>query len=113
MEAFWHFVRSPSFGTIFRLVIGEIHQFPDLAQFYTTEVILRARNLIARIIQRGVATGEFRPVDPAVAARMFSALFSTTAMWCSKRHCFPHMENIPDDQVFEQLVDFYLHAIRA
>src|SRR3979409_1988969 len=38
MRSYWTFVRSPAFITIYRLVLGELHQFPDLAAFYAREV---------------------------------------------------------------------------
>jgi AcrR family transcriptional regulator len=113
MEGFWHFVRSPNYVTISRLVMGELHQFPELAKFYANDVILRARRFIARIVKRGIATGEFRNIDPVVAARMLTALFGAKALWCRKRHIFSHMEHVTDEEVFDQLVDFYLHALRA
>ncbi len=113
MAAYWHFLRSPNFVTIARLVMGELHQFPELATFYADYVILRARKLIVRILQRGIKSGEFRELDAATSARMLTSLFSSQALWCNKRHLFPHMEHVTDIQVYDQIVDFYLHAIHA
>src|SRR4051812_30435269 len=53
MRGYWQFIRSPDFAPIFRLVHAEIHNFPDLAQFYAKEVIERALRLIADMIRRG------------------------------------------------------------
>jgi len=113
MRGYWSFVRTPAFAVIYRVVVSELHQFPDLVEFYVSEVMLRTQQLVARIITRGIAAGEFRSVEPMVAARMLASLFSTNAMWCSKREFFPHMHNRSDDQVFAELVDFYLCALRA
>lgn len=113
MREYWSFVRSPAFAVIYRVVASELHNFPDLVGFYNTEVVQRAHRLIGRIIARGIRHGEFRAIDPAVAARMLSALFSSNAMWCWKRQFFPHMHDRSDDQVFDELVDFYLAALRA
>jgi AcrR family transcriptional regulator len=46
-----------------KLVIAEARNFPDLAQFYLTEVIRRGRRLLTAIIARGVERGEFRAMD--------------------------------------------------
>ena len=113
MAGYWQVVRAPEYAPIYRLIIGELHRFPDLVQFYVNEVVLRARKIIARIIERGIESGEFRELDPLVGARMMAALMSTNAMWCSKRKYFPQIQDTTDEQVFEELVDFYLHAIRA
>lgn len=112
MRQYWDFVRTPAFAVIHRVVMSELHHFPDLVQFYSGEVLVRAHQLLSRVIDRGVASGEFRYVEPAVAARMLASLFSTNAMWCSKRRFFPHMRNRSDDQVFAELTDFYLAALR-
>ena len=75
------FVRSPVFSTIYRLVLGELHQFPDLAKFYADEVVARGQKLIGGIIRRGIDAGEFREIDPMVAARMLVALIVMNGIW--------------------------------
>ena len=113
MAHYWDFVRTPAFAVIYRVVVSELHHFPDLVEFYSAEVIARSQKLIAGIIRRGIAGGEFRQQDPAVAGRMLISLFSTSAMWCCKRKFFPHLRNLPDEQIYSELVDFYLAALRA
>ena len=113
MEHYWAFVRTPAFSVIYRVVVSELHHFPDLVEFYSSEVIVRGQKLIEGIIARGIASGEFRALDPAVAGRMLISLFSTNAMWCCKRKFFPHLRDRPDEQVYQELVDFYLSALRA
>ena len=112
MRGYWSFVRSPAFAVIYRVVVSELHNFPDLVTFYGEEVISRAQKLLSAIIRRGVAAGEFRQIDPIVAARMLSSLFSANAMWCSKRHHFPHMKGRTDDQILAELIDFFMSALR-
>ena len=111
MRAYWTFLRSPVFATLFRLVIGELHNFPDLARFYGDEVIARGLRVATAVLEHGMATGEFRREDPAVAARMLISLFMTHAMWCNNRNLFAHVGSLTDDQVYAQLEQFYLHAI--
>jgi hypothetical protein len=113
MQNYWGFVRSPSFSVIYRVVVSELHHFPDLVEFYSAEVIARAQKLIAGIVARGVAAGEFRALDPVVAGRMLISLFSTSAMWCSKRKFFPSLRDRSDEEIYNELVDFYLSALRA
>ena len=48
---------------ITKLMISEARNFPELAAFYQQEVIQPASALIRRILQRGVDSGEFRPLD--------------------------------------------------
>src|SRR5207244_2200554 len=81
MRGYWAFVSSPIFNTLHRLVLGELHQFPDLARFYADEVVTRGLNLLGGIIRRGTEAGEFRDVDPMIAARMLVALTVMNAIW--------------------------------
>lgn len=113
MEHYWEFVRTPAFSVIYRVVVSELHHFPDLVEFYSAEVIARGQKLLSGIIARGVATGEFRTVDPTVTGRMLISLFSTSAMWCCKRKFFPHLRDRTDEQIYNEIVDFYLSALRA
>lgn len=113
IRRWWAYLRLPAYGTIHRLVIGELRSFPDLAEFYAREVIQRAHRLLGGIIGRGVATGEFRAIEPVVAARMMSSMFVSQALWCANRDIFKRVDfPADDDQVLAQLTDFVLHALR-
>jgi len=113
LRAHWDFVRSPEFQTIFKLVTGELHNFPDLAEFYGREVVIPSTQLLAGMIRRGIDRGDFRRVDPVLAARFMSSTAMTHSTWCARRHVFKLLTDVTDEQVFEQLSDFFFHAIRA
>ncbi|HWH50819.1 MAG TPA: TetR/AcrR family transcriptional regulator [Gemmatimonadaceae bacterium] len=113
MRRYWTFLRSSQFAPLFRLIHAEIHNFPDLARFYAEEVIARGHRLVAAIIDRGIATGEFRAVDPAVAARMLTAPFVMHGLWCTHRECFASVAKKTDAQILDELMQFYFHAIQA
>jgi len=111
MHESWTFLRSPTFETIFRLVHGELHHFPDLAAFYSREVIQRSTSLTAQIIRRGIERGEFRGVEPTVAARMLGSMLVSHAVWCSRRDFFQHVAAKTDAQCIDEIIDFYFHAL--
>lgn len=111
MRGYWAFVRSPVFSTIYRLVLGELHQFPDLAKFYALEVIARGQRLLSGIIRRGIDAGDFREIDPMVAARMLVALTVMNGIWRDEHTGVPLLAHKSDDEVFNELARFYLHAI--
>ena len=113
LRAHWDFVRSPEFQTIFKLVTGELHNFPDLAEFYGREVVMPATELLAGVIRRGIQRGDFRQVDPVRAAGFMSSTAITHSTWCARRSVFKLLTDVTDEQVFEQLLDFLFHAIRA
>jgi TetR/AcrR family transcriptional regulator len=112
LRAYWIFIRSAKFGPLFRLIHAEIQNFPDLARFYAEEVVSRRLRLIASIIERGVESGEFRRVDPLIAARMIAAPFVIHGLWCTHRDLFSSVASKSDDEILDELTTFYLHAIR-
>jgi AcrR family transcriptional regulator len=111
MRGYWTFMRSPAFSTIYRLVIGELHQFPDLAKFYAHEVVARGQTLLGGIIRRGIDAGEFREIDPMIAARMLVALVIMNAIWRDEHTGVPLLAHKSDEDVFNELAQFYLHSI--
>jgi AcrR family transcriptional regulator len=113
LRAHWNFVRSPEFQTIFKLVTSELHNFPDLAEFYGREVVKPANELLAGMIRRGIDRGDFRRVDPFIAARFMSSTTITHSTWCARRHVFKLLTDLTDEQVFEGIFDLCFHAIRA
>jgi AcrR family transcriptional regulator len=111
MRTYWKFLRSAEFAPIFRLVHAEIQNFPDLAAFYAEEVVARGHRLIETLIAKGIESGEFRGVDPRVAARMLASTFVMHGVWCTHREYFQSVAGKTDDQILEELIDFFLHAL--
>jgi AcrR family transcriptional regulator len=77
-----------------KLIIAEASNFPHLADFYRRAVIERGLAVLARIVRRGIRRGEFRPVDPAAAARLCIAPVLFAMIW---RTCFHRAEDGPFD----------------
>jgi len=111
MRGYWTFVRSPVFSTIYRLVLGELHQFPDLAQFYADEVVTRGLRLLSAIIRRGIDSGEFREIEPMTAARMLVALTVMNGIWSDQHTGVPLLCHKKEEDVFQELAHFYLHSL--
>lgn len=111
MKGHWQFVRTPVFSTIYRLVLGELHQFPDLAKFYAHDVVARVLKILSGIIRRGTDAGEFREIDPLVAARMLIALTVMNGLWRDEHTGVPLLADKSDEEVFRELAQFYLHSI--
>ena len=63
MTDWWvNVINSPS-SAVFKLVMTEVRNFPDIGEFYLREVIEPGHRLIGGLVQRGIDRGEFRPVD--------------------------------------------------
>jgi AcrR family transcriptional regulator len=112
MEGHWTWIRSEVFPAMHRLANSELRDFPDLYEFYATEVVGRAQRLVCEILERGMETGVFRRMDALVAARMLSALFVTHGTWYHQKHSFKSIANIPERVLLAQIREFFLHAMR-
>jgi AcrR family transcriptional regulator len=113
LRTHWQSISHDSSAGWMRLIIGELHRFPDLAGFYSREVISRSWSILSGIILRGIAAGEFRSVDPAAAVSMVHAITIMHAIWVGPTSLHPHVRAKPREQVIEEIIDFILHALRA
>ena len=73
---------SPAAG-VFKLVITEVRNFPDIAEFYADQVVEPAHQLLGTVLRRGIAAGEFRAVDVDNAVH---SLVLPLVMVCLHRH---------------------------
>jgi hypothetical protein len=73
MHTWWQRIGSTPAAGIHKIVLAEVRNFPELAQFYTDEVIVPADRLFSDTVQRGVDRGEFRPMPTHEVAMMLMA----------------------------------------
>ena len=105
-------LRDEKLVRISRLVQSELPGFPELAHFYTQEVILPSRRLVESILTRGIASGEFRPDVHAFASRAIPMLLlHATQMQCFFRQFDP--EALSDEETFAGVVDLCIHGVAA
>jgi AcrR family transcriptional regulator len=112
MRNWWDTLCSTRYERMHRLVVGELHRFPDLVSFYSDEVVLRGRRLVAALIQRGIDRGEFRAVDAAVAARITTSSIMTHAASICPTGVMNDLHHVPNEIIFEQVMDFVLKSLR-
>lgn len=103
--------REDSEGWV-RLVVLELHKYPDLASFHWDEVVTRSNRILGDIIRRGIASGEFRQADPETTVRMIKALILMHVLWTGPRAPAPPEHRPAAENVLANLTDFVLHALR-
>jgi AcrR family transcriptional regulator len=77
-----------------KIVIAEAGNFPDIARFYLDEVIHRGLGVFRRLLEQGVARGEFRAMDVDSTAYCIVAPIVLGMLW---RHSFARHEKRPLD----------------
>ena len=77
MQTWWERVGNTAVAGIHKIVLAEVRNFPELAQFYTDEVIVPADRLFSGCVQRGIDRGEFRalPLHEVSLALMAPIIF--------------------------------------
>ena len=66
---------------LLQLIIAEGSRFPEIARFYHAEMISKARALLRKVIERGVARGEFRPSTITDYPEIIAAPALIAAIW--------------------------------
>ena len=68
---------------VIKLVVAESRAHPDIGRLYLDTNISRAIPILQSLIERGIARGEFRPVDPALTVRCIVGPMVLAALWRS------------------------------
>ncbi len=109
----WQNIGGTKLSGIPKLMISEAQNFPELARFYYDEVIQRGSRLFARALERGVARGEFRPINVEYAVR---ALIAPLIMRAILEHSFLPCAGPEDFDVpayFEHTLGLVLDGLRT
>lgn len=114
MHQWWEKVGMTSAGGITKIMVSEAQNFPDLARFYYDEVIEPTHALVAGVLERGMACGEFKPV-PVIEA--IQVLISPVLHMILFKHsfgaCAMHGPPLEPLQVLDLSLDLVLHGLLA
>jgi AcrR family transcriptional regulator len=77
LHTWWGRVGNTPAAGIHKVVLSEVGNFPELAQFYVDEVIVPGHRLFSSCVQRGVERGEFRamPLQEVAHALLAPIIF--------------------------------------
>lgn len=112
LRAHWALATQPKFDGWFRILVAELPKHPDLLEFYNREVIDHAWAMFEEIITRGIASGEFRPMDARLAVGFTNALVVMHRHWMSSCSIRPEYQSRDRQQLIDGIVDFALHALK-
>ncbi len=90
--AWWERIGNTPAGGLTKLVLSESRNFPEIAAYYQTSVVQPGRELLGRILQRGIDRGEFRAVDVSqavmsvVSAMVFVMTWKHSIVSCTEQN---------------------------
>ena len=110
--SFWAHTVAPSpLSVIPKIVIAEAGNFPKLARFFLEAAPHRMLRLIASVIRRGIARGEFRPVDVDHVVYCVIGPLILSVLW--QHSLGPHDDRPLDVQaVCRAHLDLVVHGLR-
>lgn len=108
----WRLIGSQRLGGIPKLVFSEAHNFPEIARFYHDEVIRRGTALIRSVVERGMASGEFRIADVNAAIHVVIAPVLMRMIWRHSIDCCTEA-GVSDEAYFSEYFDILLHGLCA
>jgi AcrR family transcriptional regulator len=113
MRTWWAEFGATRLAGIAKLIMAEAGNFPEVARFFHDEVIRPNGELLGSIIGRGVARGEFRPVDVEIAAHLWIAPLVMKAMWThSFELCCLASDSVEPQRMLDVHVALILAALR-
>jgi TetR/AcrR family transcriptional regulator len=83
MQTWWERVGNTPASGIFKIILTEMGNFPDFARFYVQEVIEPSHDLFTSVLQRGIDSGELRPINVFEAVHV---LIFPMLMLCLHKH---------------------------
>ncbi len=98
MLEWWRRYGATKASGISKLMMSEAGNFPELADFFRTNVILPAQSLVRLVLQRGIESGEFRAIDvdntiySVMAPLIFLVMEKHATSACSATHTAIHPE---------------------
>ena len=111
LASWWEQIGATRLAGIPKLIVSESRNFPELAQFYHDQVLVRGRGLMRRVLERSMASGEFREMNVDTAIDVIFAPLMMLVIWRFSLHFCGH-EN--DPEVFLKThFDFLVHGLCA
>lgn len=106
VRQWWVRYGSTKLGAVSKIILGESHLFPDMTQFFYTEVIQPWWSYLQGILQRGVDTGEFVAMDTEYAARILSSPLVILSLWTRTMDINCQTDTNPD-----RFLNTYVHLM--
>ena len=109
----WERIGETRASGIMKLMMSEVRNFPEIAQFYVEEVIQPSEQLLSMMLQRGIDSGEFRAIDvpevvhALVAPMLYLVMHKHSIGACAVNH------RIDAHTFIKAQLDLVLHGLQA
>lgn len=109
INGWWLGVACSSLSAIPKIITAEAGNFPELARYFTINVVTRSRKLFSRVIDRGMKSGEFRQYDADTVARLVIAPLVQATIWMHSLK--PYDDDAGTQQYLQLHCEFILNSL--
>ncbi|MEX8517254.1 MAG: TetR/AcrR family transcriptional regulator [Leptothrix sp. (in: b-proteobacteria)] len=114
LSQWWERVLASPASGVFKLIITEVRNFPEIAEFYHREVVQPGEQVIGQLLQRGIDAGEFRPINVAAAVH---SIVLPMVMLCLHKHSLGMCQPVPTlaqpHEFIQQHFDLLLSGLQS
>lgn len=107
LDSWWMLIGETRLSGIPKLMVSEARNFPEVAQYYYENVILRGRALVGAALERGMASGEFRRMDIGTCIEVVIAPVLMLVIWRHSMACCTEAQVNP-----REYLDLHLELLR-
>ena len=107
----WSRLADSPEASVPKLIIAESGNFPELASFFVNTVVLRGRQLLRLVIERGIQRGELRACNIDHVSRLLIAPIIYYSIWLKSLKQFD--EPVDMEAFAESHVDTMLRGLLA
>jgi TetR/AcrR family transcriptional regulator len=112
MLEWWRRYGATKASGISKLVMSEANNFPDLARFFQEEVVTPGHAMVRSVLQRGIESGEFRPVDMDLTVPSVLAPLQYLVTWKhSMAPCSPASQRIEPETFIRHHTDLLVRGL--
>ena len=105
----WMNVACSSLSAIPKIITSESGNFPELAEYFTKNVVIRSRKLFARVINQGIESGEFKNYEAEAVARLVVAPLVQATIWMHSLK--PYDDDVGTQSYLQLHTEFILNAL--
>lgn len=114
LREWWKTMSDRRLSAIPKIITSESGNFPEMAKFFTQAVVSRSREMIARVIEYGINSGEFKPCNPVTASRLVSAPLVYNVIWMHSLKVYDEYttdHSRSDEEFLELHIELFLKGL--